>query len=82
MYGSKAKRVAAVKKKGNIITFKERFAYGNGNARQIIVMGFKKTKSGAVKIIGRYYDSPWYDNIDQLLKAVDWEFMDVHNYLP
>lgn len=82
LYGTTQKKIAAVKKKGNIITFKKQWAYGNGTATQIIVTGFKKTKSGAVKIGGRFYDSPWYESIDKLLEAVDWKFMDVHNYLP
>lgn len=80
-YNTNERKIAALKKKGNIITFKERWAYGNGNAIQIIVMGFKKEKSGAVKIEGRAYDSKWYKSMDELLSAVDWDFMN-RNYEP
>ncbi len=80
-YNTDQKKIAAIKKKGNIITFKERWAYGNGNAIQIIVTGFKKTKEGSVKIEGRAYDSNWYKSMDEMLHAIDWDFMN-RNYEP
>ncbi|MFZ5552490.1 MAG: hypothetical protein ACOZCO_05185 [Bacteroidota bacterium] len=75
VYRTEEEKIAVVKKKDNIITFKERWAYGNGSATQIIVQRLKKTKSGAVKIEGRFYDSPWYESMKELLSAIDWDFM-------
>lgn len=77
-YDTLEKKIATVKKKGNIITFKERF-FPRGTANQgfiqILVTGFKKDKSGAVKIEGRAFDSNWYTNINELIEAVDFKLM-------
>jgi len=78
LYDTKEKKVKAVRKKGNIITFKEKF-YPRGTANeghtQIVVTGFKK-QSSSVKIEGRDYDSNWYDSMDDLIKDVDWKQME------
>ena len=79
-YGTEEKKIAFVKKKGNIVTFKEIF-YPRGTAnqgfRQILVTGFlKDRKDGAVKIEGRAYDSNWYNSMGELLAAVDWDWME------
>ena len=79
-YDTLEKKIATVKKKGNIITFKETF-FPRGTANQgfiqILVRGFKKEKSGAVKIEGGGYDSNWHKNMDDLISAVNWEQMEV-----
>ncbi len=72
------KRINFLKKPGNIVTFKKQF-FPRGTSDQgywqILVTGFSKDKSGAVKILGRAFDTPWYKSIDELLDAVDWESM-------
>ncbi len=77
LYDTNDKKVKAVRKKGNIITFKEKF-YPRGTSddgfKQILVTGF--LNNGSVKIEGKSYDTKWYDSIDSLIKDVDWEKME------
>ena len=78
IYNTLEKRIATVKKKGNIITFKETFfprGTANQGFTQILVTGFRKDKSGAVKIEGRAFDSNWYSSINDLIDAVDFELL-------
>lgn len=78
-YDTLEKRIAFVKEKGNIVTFKEQF-YPNGTLNQgftqIAITGFKKDKSGAAQIIGFGHDSLWYASMNNLLDAIDWEKME------
>jgi len=83
LYNTKDKKAKAVKKKGNIITFKKKF-YPRGTSdtgfKQILVTGFSKQR-GSVKIEGQAYDTKWYDSIDSLIKDVDWKKMEGwHSY--
>jgi len=70
-------KINHLKKKGNIITFFQKFATGNGDKKkQIVVKSLKVGKrSGMVKIEGRSYDTPWFDTMDDLIKSVDWRTM-------
>lgn len=66
-------------KKGNIITFKHPFyPFGtfNGSRKQIIVNRVHKDRSNAVKIEGSGYDSSWYENMNSLFEAIDWDWME------
>jgi hypothetical protein len=85
LYDTKEKKLKAIRKKGNIITFKKPFYPNgtiNGSRKQIIVTGIKKDRSGAIKIEGQWYDSDWYDSVEELLDAVNWEWMEgVHQDL-
>ena len=78
-YDTTEKRIATLKKKGNIITFKELF-YPRGTSEkgfsQILVEGLEKNKGGAVKIIGFTRDTKWFDTITDLIEAVDWDLME------
>lgn len=78
-YDTLNKMTQFLKKKGNIITFKEPF-YPNGTANdsriQIIVEKLQQQRTGEVKIIGAFYDSNWYKNLDELLDAIDWDLME------
>jgi len=83
VYDTNDKKAKAVRKKGNIITFKKKF-YPRGTSdtgyTQILVTGFEK-QGGSVKIEGKSYDSKWYDSMDSLIKDVDWEKMESwHSY--
>lgn len=75
---SNEKKLKAIRKKGNIITFKKPFYPFGTNGRsyqQIISKGIEKAKNGSIKIIGSAFDTPWYKSIDELFAAIDWEFM-------
>ena len=78
-YDTQEKKMKFLTKKGNIITFKKPF-FPNGTANesrtQIVTKGISKDPSGAVKIIGSFYDGTWYKNIDELLEAIDWDWME------
>lgn len=76
-YDTKAKRIKTLKKKGNIITFKSPIRWMGKDYKQILVMGFEKSrKTGAVKIIGFARDTNWFSTIEQLIKSVDWAWME------
>jgi hypothetical protein len=74
-YDTDAKRIKFVKKKGNIITFKKPFRWKGDDFSQILVTGFEKSR-GSVKVIGFGRDTPWYDSIEELIKAIDWDLME------
>lgn len=78
-YDTPEKRIKCLRKRGNIVTFKEKF-YPNGTANpgrsQIIVFSLKKDRSGWVKIVGSFYDSKWYKNMEELQDAIDWDWME------
>jgi hypothetical protein len=69
-YDTKAKRLATLKRKGVILTFKEPFRWMGEDYMQIMVQGIEKQK-GSVKIIGFGRDSNWYKSMDDLLKAIN-----------
>lgn len=74
-YDTHEKRLKTVRKKGNIITFKKPFRWMGTEYIQILSYGIQK-QNGHVKIVGAGRDSDWYDNIDELIKAVDWDLME------
>lgn len=83
-YDTHEKKLQFLKKKGNIITFKESF-YPKGTAsesrKQIIVHSLKQHRTGEVKIVGPYYDSDWYKSQDELMDAIDWNLMEeMHSF--
>lgn len=78
-YDTRTKRIAFVKKKGSIVTFKEKF-YPRGTLDkgydQIAITRFKKVKSGAIQLEGVGRDSRWYNSLDELIDAIDWGIME------
>ncbi|SKA33195.1 hypothetical protein SAMN04488128_103788 [Chitinophaga eiseniae] len=79
LYDSKEKQLKSLKRKGNIITFKNPiYPWGtSGESRnQIIVHSLQVFRDGAVRIIGNSYDTDWYADIDKLLDAIDWQWME------
>jgi hypothetical protein len=78
IYDSKEKKLKAVRKKGNIITFKKKFyPFGtSGNPYSQIAVKYIEKSQGHVKIVGHGIDSNWYDSMDDLLNAIDWEKME------
>lgn len=67
------KKEAILKKKGNIIIFKELLQPTDEGRKSIAVQGFVKSrKTGAVKIEGSAYDTQWFSSMQDLINAVDW----------
>lgn len=76
LYNTAAKKEKFVKGKGKIVTFKKAgFSPEKPKTLQIISNGIKKEK-GKVKMVGRSYDSKWYDSLDKLINAIDWKKME------
>lgn len=75
-YDTDEKRIKFLRARGNIITFKEKF-YPRGTANlcrlQIIVCSIEKARNGSVKISGSFYDNNWYNSMEELIDAIDWE---------
>jgi len=79
LYDSKQKQLKFLKRKGNIITFKNPiYPWGtSGESRnQIIVYSLEVSRDGAARIIGSSYDTDWYNDIDKLLNDIDWHWME------
>lgn len=74
-YDTNEKKIKFIKKKGNIITFKKPFKWKGEDFTQILIAGFEKSKAH-VKVIGFTRDTPWYDSMEDLIKAIDWELME------
>ncbi|MBI1781660.1 MAG: hypothetical protein HYR66_09865 [Sphingobacteriales bacterium] len=75
-YDTMQKKINFASKKGSILTFKKPIGINGEWKSQILSKGLKKNrKTGAVKIIGHAYDSPWYKNMNELIEAMDWDQM-------
>lgn len=75
-YDTMQKKINFASKKGSILTFKKPIGINGEWKPQILSKGLEKSrKTGAVKIIGHAYDSPWYKNMDELIEAMDWDQM-------
>jgi len=61
-------------KPGNIITFKKPLPdFPRG---QIAIDRVRKDKSGAIKLINMFgTETPWFKTEDELLTAIDWDWM-------
>lgn len=76
-----AKKEAILRKKGNIIIFKEVLEPTDEGRKSIAVQGFVKSrKTGAVKIEGSAYDTQWFDSMQDLINAVDWSKWEGNKY--
>jgi len=73
-YDTFKKKVNFLKKKGNIVTFKQKIS---GRKQTIIDKLEKSRKSDRVRLHGQFgYDTPWFDNMDELISVVDWDWME------
>ena len=77
-YNTQNKRIKFLKTKGNIISFKKPFIDYHGESHtQVLIKGLEKDRrTDAVKVIGLAWDSEWFDDMDELVQAVDWEYME------
>jgi len=76
-FDTKEKRLSFVIK-GNIVTFKKAQGY-NINfkpLKQILVKFIHQPNNSACQLIGENFDSEWYNSIDELLDAINWEWME------
>ena len=76
LYDTRNKRIATLKEKGNIITFKKDQTNGTKTFQQLVTLGFVTTQKKEVKIIAMGFDTKYYKNIDVLLDAIDWDWME------
>ena len=78
-YDTKDKRIQFLKEKGSIITFKKPFYPSETTSRsrtQIIVQEVNTHHSGGTKIMGLFYETPWFESLDDLLDAIDWDIIE------
>lgn len=77
-YDTLQKKIDFATKKGSLLTFKKPIGVkGEWKGQILSIGGIEKDKgSGAIKIVGFTYDSPWYKNINELIDAMDWEKME------
>lgn len=80
LYNTKAKRLAYLNKEGHILTFKKSFNYNGKSLSQIIVKKLETNHKKQVRILGYglpiAVNSPWYENINMLIDAIDWKWME------
>lgn len=74
-YDTRAKRIKTLNTKGRLITFKKQFRWMGKEHWQILTQGIEKQK-GSVKIVGFGKDTEWYDSMDKLIAAIDWDKME------
>lgn len=74
-YGTHAQKIKTLKTAGNIITFKKPFWWKGDPFRQILVQELDIQK-GAVRIIGFTRVTAWFNSINELIDAVDWDQME------
>lgn len=89
-FDTHAKKVGHLKKKNAMVTFLKEFDIQNSDKNgSLPTMGNKKdngkriqilssgleTKGKAVRLTGLFFDTPWFDTIDILVDAVDWDFL-------
>jgi len=78
-YDTRKKRIQFLKEKGSIITFTKPFYPSETTSRsrtQIIVQKVKTPNSGSAKITGQFYKTPWFESLDELLDAIDWDIIE------
>jgi hypothetical protein len=77
LYDSYEKKKKFLNTEGNILTFNVPFLLNGQEYSQIINMGLEYDKEGGVRIKGwNMRDTPWYESIDDLILAVDWNSME------
>jgi hypothetical protein len=61
-------------KPGNIITFKNKLP--GLPVGQIAISKIQRNKSGAIKLINPFgTETPWFSSEEELLQAIDWQWM-------
>lgn len=75
LYDTREKQLEFLKTEGNVITFKDTVKQERRRA-QVIVSEFTQHGSGEVVIEGMGSGCARFKNIDELLNAVDWQYME------
>lgn len=63
-----ALKVAFMKKKGNVLTFKTK-------RWKIIVDKLEILENGSARLVGNYASTPFFNSIDDLISVFDWSAM-------
>jgi hypothetical protein len=74
-YSTLEKKIKTLHTEGNIITFKSPF-YWKGDPFIQILVSELLISGHKVKLIGKGRDTKWFDDIEELIESVDWEWMD------
>jgi len=75
-YSSLEKKIETLKTEGNIITFKSPFYWKGDSFIQILVSELLISGHKVKVIIGKGRDTKWFDDINELIESVDWEWME------
>ena len=75
LYDTREKQLEFLQTEGNCITFKDTVKQERRRA-QVFVSEFKQHESGEVEIEGIGTGCARFKNIEELLNAVDWQFME------
>ena len=71
------KKIKFLSKKGNIVTFKDPFLWRGKKHKQILITKLiKNKKRDNVYLEGYARDTPSYKNVNELIKKVDWKWME------
>lgn len=72
-YDTDRDKLKFLKKKGNIVTFKKQIK----GRWQAVITKLESGKNGGYRIHGvKGFVSPWYKSADDMMDAIDWEFME------
>lgn len=69
---SNINKIQFLQRRGNLLTFMK--CLDNGNNR-MISNGLEYDENHRVRIKGHVFNSEWYNNIDELIKGIDWIYM-------
>jgi hypothetical protein len=75
LYNTREKQLEFLQTEGNVITFKDTVKQERRRA-QVIVSEFTEAESGEVVIEGMGSGCARFKNIEELLNAVDWQYME------
>jgi len=74
LYDTLEKKIAFISTKGNIVTFKSK-QYVSSRAHSQLIVDQIQNQRNKVRILGLHVDSIWFDDLNQLLEAIDWATM-------
>lgn len=74
---SNINKIQFLQRRGNLLTFIKCFENGNN---RMISNGLEYDNNKRVRIKGHVFNSQWYNNIDELIKSIDWIYMRIHGF--
>jgi hypothetical protein len=76
LYDTLEKKMAFISTKGNIVTFKSK-QYLSSRAHSQLIVDQIQNQENKVRILGLHVDSIWFDDLNQLIAAIDWPTMEL-----